>query len=79
MERRLIDINEFSEYLGISKYTFYTWVSQRKMPFHKVGRLTKFDKAEIDEWIDSQPGAGISSANKHATGRRSGSFLSIEP
>jgi len=54
MEHRLIDIIELAEYLGISKHTLYTWVSQRKIPYHKVGRLTKFDKAEIDEWIDNQ-------------------------
>ncbi len=62
MEPRLIDINELSEYLGMSKHTLYTWVSQRRIPFHKVGRLTKFDPAEIDEWIDNLPGVDVPTA-----------------
>jgi len=26
-------------------------VSQRRIPFVKMGRLTKFDRYEIDKWI----------------------------
>jgi len=66
MQRRLIDINELSEYLGISKHTLYTWVSQRRIPYVKVGRLTKFDLDDIDEWIDNLPGVDVPSARKHA-------------
>jgi excisionase family DNA binding protein len=69
MERRLVDINELSEYLGISKHTLYTWVSQRRIPYVKVGRLTKFDLGEIDEWIDNLPGVDVTSAKKHAVER----------
>lgn len=37
--------------LEISVNTVYSWVSQRKIPFVKCGRLTKFDVQRIDEWI----------------------------
>jgi excisionase family DNA binding protein len=49
--RRLVDVNEIAGYMGLSAHTVYTWVSQRRIPFTKVGRLTKFDLRAIDEWI----------------------------
>ncbi len=51
MNKRLININELSEYIGLSTNTIYSWVSQRRIPFVKCGRLTKFDIQRIDEWI----------------------------
>ncbi len=52
MNKRLININELSEYTGLSPSTIYSWVSQRRIPFVKCGRLTKFDLEKIDEWIE---------------------------
>lgn len=49
--KRLIDINELSMYLGIKVHTLYTWVSQKRIPYVKCGRLTKFDLYVINEWI----------------------------
>ncbi len=53
MQKRLITINEASEYLGISKNTLYSWVSQKKISYVKVGRLTKFDLRVLDRYIDN--------------------------
>jgi len=52
MNKRLININELSEYIGLSISTIYSWVSQRRIPFVKCGRLTKFDLERINEWIN---------------------------
>jgi excisionase family DNA binding protein len=52
VDRRLIDINELSELTGLSKNTIYCWVSQRRIPFVKCGRLTKFDLQKIEKWIE---------------------------
>jgi excisionase family DNA binding protein len=49
--RRLIDIREAAEYTGLSVHTLYTMVSQRRVPFVKVGRLVKFDVGLLDAWI----------------------------
>ena len=49
--RRLLDIQEVSVYTGLSVHTLYTMVSQRRIPFVKMGRLTKFDRVELDKWI----------------------------
>ena len=48
---RLFSVREAATYLGLSPYTLYTMVSQRRIPFVKMGRLTKFDRVEIDKWI----------------------------
>lgn len=53
MPKRLISVAECSEIIGITVGTLYQWVSQRRIPFVKVGRLTKFDLKDIDEWIES--------------------------
>jgi excisionase family DNA binding protein len=46
-------VEEIALHLGIKKDTVYKWVSKNYMPAHKVGRLLKFDKSEIDEWVKS--------------------------
>ena len=51
MTCRLLNIKEVSDYTGLSVHTLYTMVSQRRIPFVKLGRLTKFDRVEIDKWI----------------------------
>jgi excisionase family DNA binding protein len=50
-ERRLLDIKEASAYLGLQVDTIYRMVSQRRIPFIKVGRRTKFDIGLLNEWL----------------------------
>ena len=51
IQRRLIDVNQVAEYTGLAVKTIYTMVSQRRIPFVKLGRLTKFDVMDVDRWI----------------------------
>ncbi|WHZ27567.1 MAG: hypothetical protein OJF51_002364 [Nitrospira sp.] len=53
MTRRLLNIRQVADYTGLSVHTLYTMVSQRRIPFVKLGRLTKFDRYELDRWIES--------------------------
>jgi excisionase family DNA binding protein len=53
MQKRLITIKETSEYLGVSVNTLYSWVSQKKIDYVKIGRLTKFDLKVIDKFIEN--------------------------
>ena len=53
MQKRLLTIKEASEYLGISANTLYSWVSQKKIDYVKIGRLTKFDLRVIDKFIEN--------------------------
>jgi excisionase family DNA binding protein len=48
---RLITIQQAAGYTGLSPHTLYTMVSQRRVPFVKVGRLVKFDLDLLDKWI----------------------------
>ncbi len=50
-QKELMGMNEASEFLGIKKPTLYNWIVQRKIPFIKVGRLTKFKRSELETWL----------------------------
>ena len=52
--QRLLAIQDAATYTGISVHTLYTMVSQRRIPFVKVGRLVKFDLKMLDDWIKQQ-------------------------
>ncbi len=51
MTDRWLSVDEITEHLGVSKDTIYAWIAKRNMPAHKVGRLWKFQKAEVDAWV----------------------------
>ena len=39
-------------YLGCTSDTLRVWVSKRKVPFIKVGRLTRLLKRDLDEFLE---------------------------
>lgn len=49
-----ISLAEIAEYVGASKDTIRNWIKNTGMPAHKVGRLWKFRKSEVDLWIARQ-------------------------
>ncbi len=51
MEDRWLSVDEIAVYLGIKRETVYKWISEKKMPAHRVGRLWKFRKDEVDDWV----------------------------
>jgi excisionase family DNA binding protein len=68
MEDRWLSVDEIAEYLGIKRDTVYKWIGENRMPAHKVGRLWKFRKEEVDEWVKSG-GAGYSEQGQTQYGR----------
>ncbi|PKM97435.1 MAG: transcriptional regulator [Elusimicrobia bacterium HGW-Elusimicrobia-1] len=54
MEKRLLTIDELTEYIAVPRGTIYNWVNQRKLPYVKIGRRVKFDKQDIDKIIDKR-------------------------
>lgn len=54
IERRLLTVQEAAQYTGLSVHTLYTMTSERRIPYVKVGRLTKFDRDTLDKWIKQQ-------------------------
>jgi excisionase family DNA binding protein len=63
MEDRWLSVEEIAVYLGIKRDTVYRWISERNLPGHKIGRLWKFRKEEIDEWVKSGGAAEPESQN----------------
>lgn len=53
MEDRWLSINDICKYLGISNDTVYRWIDRHSMPAHRVGRLWKFKKDQVDSWIEA--------------------------
>ena len=50
-----ISIDEAAEYLGVKPATIRIWIKTKGMPSHRVGgKLLKFKKSEIDEWVDKE-------------------------
>ncbi len=54
MEKRFIGVEELAAYLDISVNTVYSWAYQRKIPYHKIGRLVKFDLIKINKWLEDR-------------------------
>jgi len=53
MEDRWLSMKEICKHLGVSDDTVYKWINSYDMPAHRLGRLWKFKKAEVDAWVKS--------------------------
>lgn len=49
---RWIGIEEAANYMGVNKDTIRNWIKKDTgIPAHKIGKLWKFKKSELDAWI----------------------------
>jgi excisionase family DNA binding protein len=49
-----IGIEEAADYIGVNKDTVRNWIKKETdIPAHRVGKLWKFKKSELDAWIKS--------------------------
>jgi excisionase family DNA binding protein len=48
----LLNLIGASQKLNVSPYTLYKWVSQRRIPFIKLGSRLMFSESALDEWIE---------------------------
>ena len=48
-----IGIEEAATYLGVTKDTVRNWIKKTDIPAHKIGKLWKFKRSELDLWIKS--------------------------
>jgi excisionase family DNA binding protein len=51
MEDRWLSVDEIAAYLGVKRDTIYKWIDEKSLPAHRLGRLWKFKKEEVDEWV----------------------------
>lgn len=50
---RWLSISEICKHLGVSNDTVYKWISKHSMPAHRMGRLWKFKKDQVDAWVEA--------------------------
>jgi len=50
----LMNIDELSQYLGMKKSSLYSMVERREIPFYKIGRLLRFQKEEVEMWLQER-------------------------
>lgn len=68
MTERWLSVDEVAEYLGVSRDTVYTWVTNKGMPGYKVGRFWKFKCDDVDAWVRD---GGAASSSDEDLGRDS--------
>ena len=49
-----INLEEAADYLSVNKDTIRNWMRKGTgIPAHKIGKLWKFKKSELDDWVKS--------------------------
>lgn len=54
VESPLLDIDTVAAILGVTRRHVQRLVSERRIPFVKVGRFVRFDQASLNVWLDRQ-------------------------
>ena len=52
MDKEFLNIKEASQYLGIKISTLYFYVENGNIPHYRIGRLIRFKKQEVDQWME---------------------------
>jgi len=56
--------NEAAAYLGCTPDTLRVWTSRRRVPFVKVGRLTRFLRADLDDYLQEHRVSALSTKGR---------------
>lgn len=48
---KLMTLDEAAKYLRVAQSTIYGWTSSKRIPYRKAGRLLRFSKEALDEWM----------------------------
>lgn len=52
-QSRLMSLDELADYLGLRKQTLYNWLHQKKISGIKIGKVWRFERKEIEQWLKS--------------------------
>jgi len=44
-------VHQVALYLGLSPQTVYRMVSEKRIPFHKIGSAVRFRRVDLDDWL----------------------------
>lgn len=50
---KMVNVTGVASILGVKVWTIRQWVSMRKIPFYRVGRLVRFKVSELERWVDA--------------------------
>jgi len=59
-----LSMNEITKHLGVSRDTVLSWITNKNMPAHKIGRLWKFQVSEVNAWVKNGGSASQSSSGE---------------
>lgn len=48
-----IGLTDAARYLDVTPDTIRNWIKKTDIPAHKIGKLWKFKRSELDEWVKS--------------------------
>ena len=65
MKYRLVDERYAARYLGIATRTLQWWrLIGKGPPYHKIGRLVRYDLAALDSFIEAQTRSSTSEVTR---------------
>ena len=50
MSEPWLSADDIAAHLGVTKDTVYSWIADKALPAHKIGRLWKFQASEIGSY-----------------------------
>ena len=66
---QLLTMDQLAERLGVTRRHVRRLITERRVPFVRVGRFIRFDPAEISAWLESCPGHGLTAVVRLAVRR----------
>src|SRR4051812_40274825 len=59
MRQRLMDVHDAAQYLGMTENAIREKASAGDLPYIRIDGRLRFDRREIDRWIDRAPRQGV--------------------
>ncbi len=50
---KLLNMDQTADFLGVSKFTLYSWISQKKIKVVKIGSRSMFRPSDLCDYIRS--------------------------
>ena len=54
LQRELVSVETLAELLDVKERTVREWVAKKVVPYHKLGRLVRFNLQEVRKWYHSR-------------------------